>query len=77
MKLIEYAYKRYRVINIEEMIKKEFEMWKQINENRIYIYKGTTSIETKIDDIKIKKIATDEVPKIEINAITYLGISSL
>lgn len=72
MKLIEYAYKRYRVINIEEMIKKEFEMWKQINENRIYIYKGTTSIETKIDDIKIKKIATDEVPKIEINAITYL-----
>lgn len=72
MKLIEYAYKRYRVVNIEEVIEKEFEMWKQINENRIYIYKGISSIETKIDDIKIKRLATDEIPKIEINAVTYL-----
>ena len=72
MKLIEYAYKKYRVVNVEEMINKEFEMWKQINENRIYIYKGITSIETKIDDIKVKKLATDEIPKIEINAVTYL-----
>lgn len=72
MKLIEYAYKKYRVVNVEEMINKEFKMWKQINENRIYIYKGITSIETKIDDIKVKKIATDEIPKIEINAVTYL-----
>ena len=55
MKLIEYAYKKYRVVNVEEMINKEFKMWKQINENRIYIYKGITSIETKIDDIKVKK----------------------
>ena len=72
MKLIEYAYKKYRVVNVEEMINKEFKMWKQINENRIYIYKGITSIETKIDDIKVKKLATDEIPKIEINAVTYL-----
>lgn len=72
IKLIEYAYKRYQVINVEEIIKKEFEMWKQINENRIYINKGVSNIELEIDDINIKKIATDKTPKIEINAITYL-----
>lgn len=72
MKLIEYAFKKYRVINIEEIINKEFELWKQINENRIYIDKGTTNVELELEDIKIKKLTGENEPKIEINAVSNL-----
>ena len=72
MKLIEYAFKKYRVINVEEIINKEFELWKQINENRIYIDKGTTNVELELEDIKIKKLTGENEPKIEINAVSNL-----
>lgn len=72
MKLIEYAYKRFYTVNVEEMINKEFEMWKQINQNRIYVDKATNSLELKLDEIPIKKLATDCDPIIEINAVTFL-----
>lgn len=72
MKLIEYAFKKYRIINVEEVINKEFELWKQINENRIYIDKGTTNVELELDNIKIKKLVGEDEPKIEINAVNYL-----
>lgn len=62
-KLIEYAYKNYKRIDIEQMVKKEFENWKQINENRIYINKAKNkkmelelgSIEKKVIPIKNNK----------------------
>lgn len=74
IKLIEYAFKEYERINLEEIIKKEFENWKQINESRIYINKAQkknvelelASIENKI--IPIKKGTTKDI-KIEINCI--------
>ena len=72
MKLIEYAYKRFYTINVEETIEKEFELWKQINQNRIYVDKAANNIELKIDDIKIKKLIADKEPTIEINAVNYL-----
>lgn len=72
MKLIEYAFKKYRVINVEEIINKEFELWKQINENRIYIDKGTTNVELELEDVKIKKLTGENEPKIEINAVSNL-----
>ena len=72
MKLIEYAYKRFYTINVEEIIEKEFELWKQINQNRIYVDKAANNIELKIDDIKIKKLIADKEPTIEINAVNYL-----
>ena len=72
MKLIEYAFKKYRVINVEEIINKEFELWKQINENRIYIDKGTTNVELELEDIKIKKLTGENEPKIEISAVSNL-----
>lgn len=72
MKLIEYAYKRYQVVNLKEIIEKEFNLWKQINENRIYIDKGEGNIELEISEIKLSKIVTDVTPKIEINTTTYL-----
>ena len=72
MKLIEYAYKRYHNVNVEEAVTREFELWKQINQNRIYVDKATNSLELKLDEIKIKSIATDEEPTIEISAVSYL-----
>ena len=72
MKLIEYAYKKYRVTNVEEIIEKEFQMWRQINENRIYVNKGEGDLELEIGEIPITQIATDVTPSIEINTSTYL-----
>lgn len=72
MKLIEYAYKRYHNVNVEEAVTREFELWKQINQNRIYVDKATNSLKLKLDEIKIKSIATDEEPTIEISAVSYL-----
>ena len=72
MKLIEYAYKRFYKINVEEMIQKEFELWKQINQDRIYIDKAANSLELKLDDIKIKELVADKEPTIEINAVNYV-----
>ena len=73
-KLIEYAFQNYTRINIEEKIKKEYENWKQINQNRIYINKA----EQKTIQLGISEIKTKEIPikkgeekniTIEINAI--------
>lgn len=72
MRLIEYAYKRFYVINTKEIAQKEFELWKQINQNRIYIDKAENNIELKLDEIKIKNMASDKEPTIEINAVNYL-----
>ena len=55
IKLIEYAYSNYELVNLEELINKEFEEWKKINEKRIYIYKGKKdNITTKLEDYKYK-----------------------
>ena len=56
----------------KEAVTREFELWKQINQNRIYVDKATNSLELKLDEIKIKSIATDEEPTIEISAVSYL-----
>lgn len=74
IKLIEYAFKNYTRINLEEIIEKEFENWKQINLGRIYINKGKEKfMELKLDTIPIKmlpiKIGEEKNIKIEINAI--------
>lgn len=73
-KLIEYAFKNYTRINLEEKIKKEFENWKQINSKRIYINKGKNqNIKLKLKEIHKKeipiKIGEEKDIKIEINAI--------
>ena len=74
IKLIEYAFKNYTKINLEEKIIKEFEDWKQININRIYINKAKTKTMQlslgKIDK-KVIPIKNDEEEniKIQVNAI--------
>ncbi len=73
VQLIDYAFKTYRMENIKEKINEEFRNWKQINEKRIFVYKASSQIQTKLDtNIPIKQIATDQEIKIEINSITYL-----
>lgn len=73
-KLIEYAFKNYERVNIEEIAKKEFENWKQINLNRIYINKAQNSyMQVELAEINKKvlpmKIGEQRNIKIEINAI--------
>ncbi len=41
IKLIEYIYKNYKQVNVEEMVKKEYEAWCKVNKRRIIVYKGT------------------------------------
>ena len=72
VKLIEYACNKYEVLNVQEAVEKEFELWKQINQNRIYINKAENGIELEISEPKIKKVATDKNIKIEITAVTSL-----
>lgn len=74
IKLIEYAFSNYERIDLEEIAKKEFENWKQINEKRIYIYKAENkNVELKLNEIKNKRIpikkGSEKDIKIEINCI--------
>ena len=57
-KLIQYAFSNYERINLEEIAKKEFEKWKQINEKRIYINKG----ENKKVELELKAIDNKLIP---------------
>lgn len=73
-KLIEYGFKNYIRVNLEEKIQKEFENWKQINSKRIYINKAKVQeIELKLEEIVKKeipiKINEQNDITIEINAI--------
>ena len=74
IKLIEYAFSNYERINLEEIAKKEFEKWKQINEKRIYINKTENKkVELILNEIQNKKIpikkGSEKDIKIEINCI--------
>ena len=72
--MIEYAFNNYERLNLEEKIKEEFENWKQINKNRIYINKAKDNdIILELEEIKRKAIPIkkDEERDLsfEINAI--------
>ena len=74
IKLIEYAFNNYTRVNLEEKVQEEFEKWKQINKNRIYINKGENKeIKLEISEIKRKvlpiKNGEENDINIEINAI--------
>ena len=74
IKLIEYAFKNYTRVNIEEKVKIEFEKWKQINGKRIYISKGEKSeVSLELKEITKKetpvKIGEENNIQVEINAI--------
>lgn len=75
--LINYAYKNYKVVNIENIINQKFEEWKNIKEKSITINKGVlknTTIklgELKYSKMAIKNINIDNI-NIEANCLIYL-----
>lgn len=77
MKLIEYAYKNYQIIDIKAKVEAQFNSWRQLNQNRIVINKGTKNkIELELEDIDyetmaIKNTQVDNI-RIEINSLYYL-----
>lgn len=53
VKLIEYAYNNYRIINIRELIEKEYKNWENINEKLIKVNRAKkSSIDVKLGDIQ-------------------------
>lgn len=77
IKLIEYAYKNYTKINIEDIVKEKFDEWKSMNEKRIQIEKGKKQ-NVKLDLKKVKNkvipVKKDNIDNIdiEINCLYYL-----
>lgn len=58
IKLIEYAYKNYQVVDIEKIVQEQFENWKQLNVNRIYISKAVTKTLTlELEKLSYSKMA--------------------
>lgn len=61
VKLIEYIYKNYELVDLKELVKDEFEAWRKINEKRISIYKGVKqTIETTLGELKYTKYPVDK-----------------
>ena len=77
IKLVEYAYKEFKIVNIKEIVEKQFINWEQVNSGRIFINKGIKDkVKLNISSIPFTNMAikNDEINKInvEINAIYYL-----
>lgn len=76
VKLIEYAYENYELLNIKDIVDKKFEEWCKINKNRIVINKGKYNkmdlyiSNLQNDIIPIKKGDTDNVD-IDVNCLYY------
>lgn len=73
-KLIEYAFKNFERVNIEEIAKKEFENWQQINKSRIYINKAQNKqVELELNEMQNKVVPIKKGEQknisIEINCI--------
>lgn len=79
IRLIEYTYENYELIDIEEKVNNEFDEWKKINKNRIKIYKGKKEIpEIVLGKIKYKKypVLKDEKDNIYIDIDSILRIEA-
>ena len=77
IKLIEYAYKNFQIVNIKEIVENKFKQWQEINQGRIYVNKGVKNeVELHLEEMSYEKMAVknDEIDKIEIdvNSIFYL-----
>ena len=77
MKLIEYAFNNYEIVNIKEIVERRFEQWQEMNEDRIYVNKGITNrvevclSEISVNNMAVKKTEVDKID-IEANTIFYL-----
>ena len=77
IKLIEYTFSNYEMVNIQEKIIEGFKNWKNINEKRINVIQGEKKYlnlslgEIKVHTIPIKKDEIDNI-QYEINTITSI-----
>ena len=77
IKLIEYTYSNYEMIDLQEKIAEEFNAWKAINEKRINIIQGKKENielalgEIKLQTIPIRKEEIDDL-QFEINALSQI-----
>ena len=77
IKLIQYAYNNFEIVNIKEIINNKFEQWREINEGRIYVNKGIKKqLELYLEEMEFETMAVEKenVDKIdiEVNSIFYL-----
>lgn len=64
IKLIEYIYKNYELVNLEAFVKEEFSSWEKISEKRIKIYKGIKQkIQTKLGILGYKLYPLEKTKK--------------
>lgn len=55
IKLIEYIYSNYELVNLEQIINEHFNEWKKFNQKRIEIYKGKKdNVEVNLEEYKYK-----------------------
>lgn len=70
IKLIEYIYSKYELIDLEELIKNQFTIWSNINKNRIKVNKAKNNgVEIGLEQVKYKKypMKKENINDIEIN----------
>ncbi len=75
IKLINYAYNNFEIVNIKEIIENEFYMWEEINCGRIYVNKGVEKeLELLLEEIPYEKMAVEkeENIEIEVDSLFYL-----
>lgn len=77
IKLIQYAYSNYAIINIKEQITESFEQWRQINEKRVEVIRGVEPYlelileEVSQEYIPVKKEEQKDI-KIEIECVSKI-----
>ena len=77
IKLIEYAYKNFEVVNLKEIIENQFEQWKSLNEGRIIVNKGIQKqVKLQLENLEYTYIAVRKEQingiKVEASCIFYL-----
>ena len=61
IKLIEYTYKNYELVDLQKLLEEDFEDWRKINERRIKIYKGVEqSVQTILRELKYSKFPIEK-----------------
>ena len=75
IKLINYAYNNFEIVNIKEIIENEFSKWQKINRGRIYVNKGIEKeVELLLEELPYEKMAVEkeENIEIEVDSLFYL-----
>ena len=77
IKLIKYANEKFDMVNVQEIIERKFNLWRDINEGRIYVNKGVKNeVKLYFDEFPYKTMAVEKDKidniEIEINSLFYL-----